>query len=262
MNTIERQEYLLKEATAKNFVSIPNSADFLGVSVETIRRDINRLCEKRLLKKVHGGAVPVKLSFRKDPQYTQRIKQNQQVKTAIAHEAIKLIRDGDTITFGGGATTVILAEQIHSVHNVTFVVNSLHIANTLANKLASGEITGRLIFIGGEIDYNTRHAIDLYALESMEKFHFDIAFVSCSALSASAVSNDSLSSIYMKRLLQRANTAVLLVDSDKLGVYSTHEFAKPTDFDWIITDDQKPFPKDLMNLLQDSDTRLKIVKSN
>ena len=260
MNTIERQEYLLKEATAKNFVSIPNSADFLGVSVETVRRDINILCEKRLLKKVHGGAVPVKLSFRKDPQYTQRIKQNQQVKNTIAMEAVKLIRDGDTITMDGGATTSILAEQIHSVHNVTFVVNSLYIANTLAEKLSAGEITGRLIFIGGEIDPNGRFTADSYALQSVEKFHFDLAFVSCTALSAAGASNDTLSDVYVKHLIQRASTSVLIVDSEKLGVFSTYEFAKPTDFDHIFIDNQKPFPKDLLELLESSNTHLTIVK--
>ena len=59
MKSVERQRFLLTKASKFNFVSIPDSARELKVSVETIRRDINILCSQKKLKKVHGGAVPL-----------------------------------------------------------------------------------------------------------------------------------------------------------------------------------------------------------
>ena len=65
MKSIERQRFLMTKANKHNFVSIPDSARELKVSIETIRRDINILCEQKKLKKVHGGAVPLHAAVKK-----------------------------------------------------------------------------------------------------------------------------------------------------------------------------------------------------
>ena len=258
MKSTERQHFLLTKAKKANFVSIPDTAIELGVSVETIRRDINILCEQKQLKKVHGGAIPVKTALNKDALFPQRLRLYQDRKLAVVNEASKLIRDGDVVALDGGATTVQFAEVLQDKHNVTFVISSLRIADILARKLREGVLTGRLIFIGGEIDLNSLYANDLYALDSLDKFHFDIAFLSCTSLSANSVCNSSLS-IYSSHLVNRATTPVLLLDSSKLGNTSTYEFAKATDFAHIIVDDQAPIPQDLAQLLEDSDTTLTVV---
>ena len=74
-----------------------------------------------------------------------RIQRNQQGKIAIAKEAVKLIRNGNIVSFDGGATTEVLASCIQDVSNVTFVVNSLPIAITLTDKIRAGEISGTVI---------------------------------------------------------------------------------------------------------------------
>ncbi len=259
MKSIERQHFLMAKAKKANFISIPDSATELGVSVETIRRDINILCAQKQLKKVHGGAVPVKTALHKDALFPQRLKQYQDRKLAVASEGCKLIRDGDVVSFDGGATTVALAEALEDKHNMTFVVNSLHIAEILARKLREGILSGRLILIGGDVDINSLYIMDAYAVDSLDKFHFDVAFVSCSSLSASGVCNSSLSGIYCKHLVSRSTAAVLVLDSSKLGATSTYEFAKPTDFAHIIVDDQAPIPQDLLQVLENSDTKLTVV---
>lgn len=259
MKSIERQQFLMAKAKKSEFVSIPGAAAELGVSVETIRRDINILSAQKQLKKVHGGAVPIKVALHKDALFPQRLRLHQNRKLAVVNEASKLIRDGDVVSFDGGATTVALAEALEDKHNVTFVVNSLHIAEILARKLRDGVLSGRLILIGGDVDINSLYIMDSYAVDTLDKFHFDIAFVSCSSLSAGGVCNSSLSGIYCKHLVSRSTAAVLILDSSKLGNTSTYEFAKPTDFAHIIVDDQAPIPQDLLQLLEDSDTKLTVV---
>lgn len=260
MRAEERQQYILKFAQDKGFVSIPKTAEFLDISIETVRRDINALCRKNLLKKVHGGATPVKAPIFTDAAYFTRIRRNQQGKFAIAAEAAKMIRDGSVISFDGGATTAVLASCVQNVHGVTFVVNSLPIATTLVDKVNAKEITGTIIMTGGQINSPGYRTYFPMALETIDKYYYNAVFLSCTALSAAGASNSATNtSIYVEHLMRRASTSVLLVDSDKLGKNSVCEFAKLTDFDRIITDDKNPCPPDILRALEGSDTELTIV---
>ncbi|MBO5867610.1 MAG: DeoR family transcriptional regulator, partial [Oscillospiraceae bacterium] len=135
MIPMQRQELILKTARKEGFVSIPKTAKKLGVSVETVRRDINTLCADNQLRKVHGGAAPIKAPIRKDAPFAKRVRQNQQAKTAICTAAARMIRDGDVVAMDSGATSTTLATCIRDVHNVSFVVNSIHIASTLIDKI-------------------------------------------------------------------------------------------------------------------------------
>ena len=259
----QRQDYILKTAQKNGFVSIPKTAEKLGVSVETVRRDINALCQKNQLKKVHGGAAPVKAPIWIDEAYSVRIQRNQQGKIAIAKEAAKMIRDRSVVSFDGGATTEVLVSYIQNVQNVTFVVNSLSIAMALQDKIRAGEISGTVIVTGGQITAAGYRSYTFMAMDAMEKYHYDVVFISATALSATGVSNSATNTgIYAQRLMRRASTCVLLADSDKLGKHSVMDFAKPTDFDRIIIDDKLPCPADLLAVINDSDTELTIVSSD
>lgn len=259
MRRENRQDYILQTAQKNGFVAISAAAEHLQVSIETVRRDINVLCERNLLRKARGGAIPVKLTIRKDSRYLLRLRENHHEKIAIGTEAAKLIHDGDVVTMDGGATTTVLASCIYGVRDVTFVVNSLHIAATLLEKIVDGEITGRVFIIGGELDPQTQTAADVLAATTIDKYHFDLAFISCSSLSANSVSNSSISGALVRRFMDNATVRILVADSEKIGKSSVYEFAKPTEFDRIITDNAHPCPTDLLEVLQASDTELTIV---
>ena len=260
MNSIERQEYLIETALKNQFVSIPKTAEKLGVSVETIRRDINILCEKNKLKKVHGGAAPIKSPLWKDGDYFTRIKRNQQGKIAIAMEAAKMIQDGTIVSFDGGATTEMLASYITNVHRVMFVVNSLPIATILVDKINSGEISGTVIMVGGQINSPGYRTYTPMALDTLDKYYCNIAFLSCTALSADGATSGALNTgVYAQHLMRRAATSVLLTDSEKLGKSSLYEFAKLSELDRIIVDDLYPCPPDIVEAVETTNTQLTIV---
>ena len=69
LNSEHRRKYLLDCAEENGSVCIPDAARHFGVSVETVRRDVNRLCGEGVLRKVHGGAVPVRHVLRSDKDY-------------------------------------------------------------------------------------------------------------------------------------------------------------------------------------------------
>ena len=259
MRSVQRQEYLLKKAQENNFVSISKTAKALGVSIETVRRDINALCQLGQLKKVHGGAAPVKLPLRKDAGFMTRVHENQQAKIAICREAAKLIHDGDVVMMDSGATCYVLASCISGVRDVTFVINSLRIATVLMDKLRAGEITGKVILLGGELDQNFI-SYDLTTIDELRNYHSHIAFITCTSLNWNSVANsNSASSIFVQRMMEQSNVSVLITDSDKIEKNSVYTFAKPTDLQRIIIDDQKPIPTDFLESLQNSQTKLTVV---
>ena len=260
MRSEERQQYILKTAQENGFISIPKTAETLGVSVETIRRDVNFLSKKRLLKKVHGGASPIKAPIWKDEPYFTRFHRNQQGKMAIAAEAVKMIHNGNIVSFDGGATTAVLVSLIQNVNNVTFVVNSLPIATTLVDKVTAGEISGTIIMTGGQINSPGYRTYFPMALDTIDKYRYNIVFVSCTALNAGgAFSNATNPGVFSQHLMRHASSCVLLVDSEKLGKTSVFEFAQLTEFDRIITDDIHPCPPDIIQALEGTDTELTIV---
>jgi len=260
MIRMQRQEYILKIARKEGFVSIPQTAKKLGVSVETVRRDINALCQSNQLRKIHGGAAPIKSPIRKDAPYAKRVRQNQQAKIAICTAAARMIRDGDVVTMDSGATCTILASCIRDVHDVSFIVNSLHIATTLLEKINTGEITGRVIILGGELNPKNLATYSIVTLDEIAKYHFDIAFFSCSSLSTDGVANTTVAGSYIPHLMRRASSCILIADSDKLGKSSIYKFAELTDFDRIFIDDLLPCPEDIHKALEGTNTALSVVE--
>ncbi len=251
----------MRTAVRDNFVSISETAAHLDVSIETIRRDINRLCRENRLKKVRGGACPVKLSIRRDADYMLRKSKNQQVKLAIGREAARMITDGKVVIFDCGVSIQQIAASVTGVQDVTFITNSVPTMSILLDKFSSGEITGRVIMIGGEIDVKNRFAVGASAAETMRRFCADLAFVSCTAVSARGVSSYNLDeSGFSAAILDCTSSAVLIAESEKLGKNSVHRFASLTDFSAVITDDQNHVPGDILDLLENSDTAVTIVE--
>lgn len=233
----ERQNYILNVAKENGFASIADIAEKLNVSIETIRRDINELCKENLVKKVRGGAVLDKPACRKDDDFLLRIKSNQHQKLSIGARAASMIQDGFVVALDAGASVQSIASCIKNVKNVTFIVNSISIAGILLDKFKKGEISGRIIFVGGELDTQNRFSKGAMASSAVGNFYFDIAFISCTAVSCEAVSSYNLDECsYSKQLIDRASSSVLIAESNKIDKNSICSFAKISDFSTIITD--------------------------
>lgn len=256
----ERQDYILSVAKERGFASISDIAKKFGVSIETIRRDINKLCKDNLVKKVRGGAILSKPSCRKDEDYLLRIKSNQKQKLTIGMRAASMIQDGSVVAFDAGVSIQSIASSVSGVKNVTFVTNSISIASILLNKFNREEITGRIIFIGGELDIQNRFSKGAFATDTLKDYYFDISFVSCTAISFDAVSSYSLDECsYSKQLIERSSTSVLIAESNKICKNSICRFAKISDFDTIITDDKNQISDEIKKRCDEEKVELVIV---
>ena len=260
MRAEERQSYILKIAKENGFASISSIAKELDVSIETVRRDINKLCEANLLKKARGGAVISKPSCRKDVNYTLRVRSNQHAKLTIGMEAASMIRDGSVIALDAGVSVQAIARCVSGVKNVTFITNSISVASILLDRFNTEDVSGRIIFIGGEIDILNRFSKGASATNTIMNYYFDIAFISCTALSSEAVSSYNLDECtYSKQLMERSSYSVLIAESDKIGKNSVCSFAKISDFNRIITDDKNEIPADIERICERSKTDLVVV---
>lgn len=258
----ERQNYILEVAKEKGFASITDIAQNLDVSIETVRRDINKLCEDNIVKKVRGGAVPNKALCRKDVDFLLRVRSNQHAKLTIGMEAASLIRDGNVVALDAGASIQAIAQCISGVKNVTLITNSISTANILLDKFYKGEISGRIIFIGGEIDVKNRFSKGACATKAIMDYYFDISFVSCTAFSNDSVSSYNLDECsYSKQLIDCSSYPVLIAESDKFGKNSVCSFAKVKDFSKIITDNNHQIPDEFKKQCYDTNTELVIVST-
>ena len=254
----KRQAYILETAKKDGFISIPDAAQKLDVSIETVRRDINALCAKNLLKKVRGGAAPVKVQAIQLSDYRGNAKKSNRIRQLLAQEAVKLIRDNTVVALDGGSLDV--ASCVQNVHDVTFVVHSVPIANALLTRLNDGAFTGRVIMIGGELRLRNDCTYGIIATDTTDRYHFDQLFLGCSALSTDGIYYPEIDAgCYTRHLIDRSAQRILLVESDRLGKTAFYTFAKPEEMDHIIVDDLHPFPADLQETLSRSNTQLSII---
>ena len=260
MRIDERQKYILQKASAEGFVSINDMAKALDVSIETVRRDINKLCAQKQLQKTRGGASPVKLNLRKDIDYSARIHHNKKERLAIGMEAASMIPNGSIVALDCGVSIQAIASCLKNISNVTFVTNSLPSACIILEKIEEREIDARLIFVGGEIDTKNRFSKGVKATETVDEFFFDIAFISCTAISVDDVASYSLDEAsFSKHIMARSARSVLVAESDKVGKNSFSSFARIGDFDRIIIDDNMDIPSDVEKAIRSSRAELVIV---
>jgi len=260
MRTEERLDYIMKIAMRDGFVSIGDTANALTVSIETIRRDINKLCEENKLRKVRGGASPVKLPMRRSDDLGQRKNRSRPAHLAIGKTAAQLITDGKVVLLDSGAAVQAIAASVTNVRDVTFITGSVPIMSILLDKFAAEEITGRLVILGGEVSLQNRSAVYTATVDALKQYCADIAFLSCTAASNSGVyTYDLHESSYSKQMLQCTSYSVLVVESEKLGTNSVHRFGELTDFSHIISDTASRFPKDMLSTIEESHIALTLA---
>ncbi len=261
MQKEERQKFLLESIKKDGFISISKTAHSLGVSLETIRRDINLLAEEKKLLKVRGGAASIQ-QFSKQNSPAKKHKETFS-EISIGAEAAKYITDGRIVFLDCGISIQNIVSSIAGIHNVTFITNSVSVMSILLERFSSGDITGRIIMLGGEIDTRSHFSKGAIVTDSIDKYYADIAFISCAALSAESVSNRTLDECdFSSHMMNRSVISVLIAESEKLGKVSVCSFAKPSDFDIIITDNILPVPQDILKTVESSHTHLIISEIN
>jgi DeoR family fructose operon transcriptional repressor len=234
----ERRRDILALLGASGKVTVEELASHYAVSLPTIRTDLSRLEEQGMLRRTHGGAIPLSPTLF-EPPYAQREVMHQAEKRAIAREAAALVNDGETILLDAGTTVYELALALKIKRNVTIVTNSL--ANALA-LMDSPEIA--VILVGGSIQQRRRATLGPLAVRFLEDFHVDKAFLAFNGVDVEAGFTvvDFEAAEIKRKMMSCAAEIVALSDSSKIGqrafaAVAPLSAASLLVTDWHISDD-------------------------
>ncbi|RZQ59903.1 DeoR/GlpR family DNA-binding transcription regulator [Amycolatopsis suaedae] len=228
----ERQQVILERARAKGRVDVAALADDFAVTTETIRRDLTVLERHGVLRRVHGGAIPVeRLGF--EPAVSTRENVMTTEKDRIAKAALAELPSEGTILLDAGTTTAKLAEALPSDRELTVVTHSVNIALAMATR---PNLT--VMLVGGRLRSRTLASVDAWALQALKDVFVEVAFMATNGFSPERglTTPDPAEAMVKRAAINCARRCVLLADHTKVGNDHFARFADPGDIDTFITD--------------------------
>lgn len=228
----ERQAQILQLTRAAGRVEVTELAAQFDVAPETIRKDLKALERSGVIRRVHGGAIPVeRLGF--EPAVAARDVVLTAEKERIAKAALAEIPEDGAILVDAGTTTSRLAEIMPADRELTVVTNGL----PLASRLASYPNLNVMI-VGGRVRGRTMASVDAWAVQALAQVYVDVAFVATNGLSIERglTTPDPAEAAVKAAMIASARRVVLLADHSKVGHDHFSRFGALTDVDLLITD--------------------------
>jgi DeoR family fructose operon transcriptional repressor len=228
----ERQQQIVDRARKDGRVDVAALAELFDVTAETIRRDLTALERQGLLRRVHGGAIPVeRLGF--EPALATRDAAASAEKDRIAKAALAELPNEGAILLDAGTTTARLAEALPVDRELTVVTNALPIAVTLSTR---PNITVHLL--GGRVRGRTMATVDAWAARLLADTFVDVAFMGANGISVErGLTTPDVAEAEVKRaMIASARRVVVLADHTKVGVDHFARFGAVADVDVLVTD--------------------------
>lgn len=226
-----RHQLIVRSLLEHGQVSTNGLAEQLGVTHETVRKDLLHLQQRGVLRRVHGGAVPVE-SLAHEPFVGARTSQVEE-KARIAKAASQFVPDAGAVIVDSGSTTAAFADVFPVSSDVLAMTNSLPVAMALLGR------AGTVVTLGGRVREETQATVDEWALGHLESVRADVAFLGANALSIDhglATPDHSEASV-KAAFVRAARLRVLLADHTKVGRESVFRYAGLEEIDVLVTDD-------------------------
>ncbi|MGC4025497.1 MAG: DeoR/GlpR family DNA-binding transcription regulator [Mesorhizobium sp.] len=227
----ERQERIVSELQASPAIRASELAASLGVSHETIRRDLMELNEQGLINRTYGGAARP-FAFEAPIHERLRFKINERQRIAV--EVCKLFRENEVVLIGGGATTNHIARCMAArCRNITVITHDFGVAEALCHNP-----TIHTLFLAGRIHPGERYVYGQKTLAGIESFQANWAVVGASGIDHHGIydADDEAAAIY-RAMSMRGARAVLVADATKFNQPSLMPFADWGDIDAFVTDE-------------------------
>ena len=230
----ERQQAIASLVISQGRASVAELAQAYDVTTETVRRDLAFLDKAGVLRRVHGGAVPVRALHLVEPGVGERETTRAEHKGAIAAAATEFFpRGGATVLLDAGTTTARIAAQLPTDRELVVVTNSVPIAARLA---AMPSVSLQLL--GGRVRGLTQAAVGELTLRVLDTLRVDIAFIGTNAISVrhGLSTPDGDEAAVKRAMVLAANYVVVAADSSKIGREDFVSFAPISRVDTLITD--------------------------
>jgi DeoR/GlpR family transcriptional regulator of sugar metabolism len=240
MLAVQRQMRIVDEVARTGGARISMLTRLLGVSDMTIRRDIDALARRGLVRRVHGGAAAGQGSS-DEPGFGAKVSRERQAKEAIGAAAAALVQPGTAIAVTAGTTTHALAVHLAAIPDLTVVTNSLWVAEAL---YARGERSGQTVVLTGGVRTPSDALVGPVAVQAVRGLHVDLVMMGVHGMDPLAgFTTPNIMEAEMNRAMAAAaRRLVVLADHTKWGVVGLSGIAALADADVVVSDDGLPAP--------------------
>lgn len=239
MHATERERLILELMQPRGFASFQDLDAKLDASPATIRRDLERMAHEGLLVRVRGGAKlagqagagPGAVPKLGGVPFHENIAHNRAQKAAIGKAAAALCVPGEAVMIDGGSTTLQMCPHLEGL-NLQVLTNSLHIVDALLPQSGT-----RILLPAGSVFREQNIILSAAGEESMPRFHAPKLFMGAAAVGPHGIMQaDVVLVAAERRLIDRAEQIVLLVDSSKFRGPSGHVVCGLDEIDVVVTD--------------------------
>lgn len=228
-----RREAILRRVELDGYVAAADLVTELGVSPNTVRRDLRRLAGDGLVRAVRGGATAVDSGA---VPFTDRSAQAAGAKRAIAAAAVRHVEPGTAVALDSGTTTLEIARLLPADAGLTVVTHSLPAIAVLAPR---ADVT--LIAIGGQYGRDTRSFGGPETLAALEHLSVRTLFLAATALDGSGVFGATPYEAETKRrLISIARRTVVVSDARKFASSAPIRVCGWGAVERLVTDDAPP----------------------
>jgi DeoR family transcriptional regulator of aga operon len=226
--------YALRQAGE---IAVEDLCRNLDVSVATIRRDLNLLESRGLLRRTHGGAVPIEPlfyePFKLDRSFQEQIGSFAEEKRRIAQAAADLVQDGEVIALTAGTTTTETVRALVPNRHVTVVTNTVNMAMELSKRKDI-----QVYVTGGHLRGDWFSLVGPGAVENMRRVFVNTLFIGVNGIDAQnglTCFNPDEAEIN-RTMVQQAKRKIVVTDHSKFGVVANWQICALAEVDIIITD--------------------------
>ncbi len=230
MLTAERRQYIMTILHRDGKVVAKQLSEELGLSEDTIRRDMRDLAADGQLLRVHGGALPRSPAT---ANFSERREQATGAKEAIARAAARLIRDGSVALLDGGTTNIQVAQQLPRSLRATIITNSPPLTTALEHHPHID-----VVMLGGQLYKHSMVTLGAATLKELQMVRADIYLLGIASLHPEiGISTGNLEEAYLKRaMIDCAAEVVALASPEKLNTAAPYVIGELRELSEIITE--------------------------
>lgn len=226
----ERQKLILDKLSTAKKINLGDLSSLLGVSYDSIRRDVIELEDKGLLKKVHGGIV---INSYLDVLSGKRTGVNGSSElTIVIKKALKLLKNNQVVLMDGGTTNFFLAEQIPKNLSLTVITNSPPLAMAL-NEHENIDV----ILLGGRYFKRYQISMGMEVVNQISRLNVDLFFMGINGIDKDKglTIRNYEESILKKQMMETATRTVCCAVEEKLGIVEAYQVGNLNQIDTLIT---------------------------
>lgn len=253
VNPNPRQLDLLTAVRSHGSISVEQLSEMLGVSLQTVRRDVQRLADERLLARFHGG-VRLPGSTTENIAHRQRTALNAEGMARIAKAVASEVPNDSSLILNIGTTTEAIAKALLQHTGLRVITNNLNVAVIL-----SGNPSCEVMVAGGSVRLRDRAIVGEATVDFIRQFKVDIALIGVSGIESDGKLRD-----FDPREVKVAQTIIaqsrevwLAADSSKFNRPAMVELASLSQIDRLFTDAEPPAP--FPTLLEEAGVRCDVV---